>query len=508
MLRHFRNSARFLCIAWKLARHDALFPLQEAGVSPVITNACRIFAKRSKERPGLRLARALQELGPTFIKLGQSLSTRADLVGAEIALDLAQLRDSLDPFPTAQAKRILQEDLGTVSSLFQSFEDKPVAAASIAQVHLAVTAEGKKVAVKIMRPSVREAFAKDLELLFWLAEMAECNPRWKRLKPLEVVQSFATTVKLELDLRFEAGAALELKENMAQDEGFFVPQVYWPLTSDRVLTLEYVDGIPIGDIEALRAAGHDLNQLQRALSESFFKQAFRDGFFHADLHPGNLFVLQDGRIAVVDFGIMGRISQSERIYVAEIFRGFLQEDYRHVAEVHFAAGYVPSHHSVEQFTLACRAIGQPILGRPLNEISVGRLLAQLFQVTENFDMETQPQLLLLQKTLVMLEGVGRMLNPQVNMWQMAEPLIQDWARQHLGPLAQAKMHLGEMRQFLKQLPATLHRAERLLAKIEEGGLPLHPDTIAAMVQERQRQHRDWLLLAWTLAVVLLLLILQ
>lgn len=480
MLKPFRIFSRLCRIAWILALQG-------------------IYRKTSGR---VGVANVLQALGPTFIKLGQSLSTRPDIVGSDVAADLAQLRDSLPPFPTKLAKRIIENSLGKpVSELFQLFEDTPVAAASIAQVHLAVTQEGKAVAVKVMRPGVREAFARDLELLHWLAACAARRSGFKRLKPVEVVKSFEETVRLELDLRFEAGAAVELKENLAQDEDFFVPAVYWPLTSDQVLTLERIEGIPIDRIEALRAAGHDLTKLQKILSENFFKQAFRDGFFHADLHPGNIFVLADGRIAVVDFGIMGRISAAERVYVAEILKGFLEEDYRHVAEVHFTAGYVPAHHSVEQFAQACRAIGQPILGRPLHEISIGRLLAQLFQVTERFDMETQPQLLLFQKTLVMLEGVGRMLDPSVNMWQMAEPLIQDWAKEHLGPLAQTKMHLNEMRNFLKKLPATLQRAEKLLAKIEEGGVPLHPATIEALLQERRRQHGNWLMIAWIGMVV-------
>jgi len=437
MIRPLRHSLQLLHIGWVLALY--------------------------RRRP----AAALQRLGPTYIKLGQTLSTRPDIVGAAAAADLAQLRDALPAFSTAQAKKIIAEGLGApVTQLFASFQEKPVAAASIAQVHLAVTAEGREVAVKVMRPGVREAFRRDLELLRWLAKWAARRPKFRRLKPVEVVESFAETVVLELDLRFEAAAAVELRENLKRDEGFHVPEVEWNLTSERALTLERIHGTPIDKVELLRAAGHDLAKLQKILAESFFKQAFRDGFFHADLHPGNLFVQADGRIAVVDFGIMGRLEKSQRIYVAEILRGFLEGDYHRVAAVHLEAGYVPAHHSAEQFAQACRAIGQPILGRPLNEISVGKLLAQLFQVTERFDMETQPQLLLLQKTLVMVEGVGRMLDPSVNMWQMAEPLIEDWAREHLGPMAQVKMHLSEMRDFVQRVPTLLRRAERILEKME------------------------------------------
>jgi ubiquinone biosynthesis protein len=263
-----------------------------------------------------------------------------------------------------------------------------------------------------------------------------------------------------------------------------------------VLTLERINGISLGQIELLKQQNYDLLKLQKTLSESFFKQVFRDGFFHADLHPGNLIVMQDGRLAAVDFGIMGRISEQERLYIAEMLRGFLNEDYRRIAELHFDAGYVPAHQSVEQFTLACRAIGQPVAGKPLHEISAGKLLAQMFAVTETFEMETQPQLLLMQKTMVMVEGVGRMLNPEMNIWQMAEPLIQDWAKQHLGPMAQAKLRLKELKHLAERLPATLKRADRWLKRLEEGGLPIHPATIEHFLAERRRQHYQWLLLGW------------
>lgn len=510
MLRHLRNTLRLCRIAWILARHGALFPLEEAGISPLVTLGCRILSFRfgqGRERRGLRLTRALQALGPSFIKLGQSLSTRADLLGEAIVNDLAELRDNVPPFPFAQAKQTIEEDFGQpLTQLFSAFEEKPVAAASIAQVHFAVTAEGREVAVKIVRPKVREEFLRDVDLFRWLAEMAEAaRPELKRLRPVEVVKTFAATVQLELDVRFEASGAIELRQNMAQDTDFYVPEILWPLTSGRVLTMERINGIPLGNIEAVKAAGHDLQRLQQILSESFFKQAFRDGFFHADLHPGNLFVLADGRLAAVDFGIMGRVTPQERLYLAEMFRGFLTEDYARVAELHFEAGYVPAHQSVEQFTLALRAIGQPILTRPLHEVSIGKLLAQMFQVTETFEMETQPQLLLLQKNMVLVEGVGRMLNPEINMWQMAEPLIQDWAREHLGPVAQVKLRLGEWKSILQRVPETFRRAEKLIARMESEGLTLHPQTIDALLRERRRQHREWLVLGWVAAIALMII---
>lgn len=498
MLRHFRNSLRLFRVGFTLARHDALFPLEEAGISPLVTLTCKLLARRSKERRGVRLSNALQALGPSFIKLGQSLSTRVDLLGEEVAADLGNLRDRLAPFPTAQAKRIIEEDFGKpFAEIFAKFDNTPVAAASIAQVHFAVTHEGKEVAIKILRPTIAEQFKRDLDLFFWLADLVEYNrPELRRLKPRAVVQILADSVKLELDLRYEAASARELRTKMNEVEDLYIPEIDLSLTSQRVLTLERINGISLGNIEQLKQQNYDLLKLQKTLSESFFKQAFRDGFFHADLHQGNLMVMADGRLAAVDFGIMGRINARERLYIAEMLRGFMNEDYERISQLHFDAGYVPANQSVDQFTMACRAIGQGVAGKPLNEISVGNLLAQMFAVTETFQMETQPQLLLLQKTLVMVEGVGRILNPQMNIWQMAEPLIHDWAKQHLGPMAQAKLRLQEVKHIAERLPAVLKRFDHWLNRLDEGGLPLHPATIEAFLAERRRQHRHWLLLGW------------
>lgn len=506
MKRHFINSLRLCRIAWVLARNDALFPLERTHISPIITKSVKLLARRkNSERPGIRLSRALQELGPTFIKLGQSFSTRSDLVGDEIAADLANLRDNLPAFPTKEVYGILEEEFDRpYTKLFRTFDEKPVAAASIAQVHFATTMDGKEVAVKILRPDVHKAFERDLELFFWIAELVEQTmPELRRLKPLKVVETFEESIQMELDLRYEAASALELRHNMEQDEAFYVPSIHWPLTSQRVMTMERIQGTNISHTDKLRDKGFDLDKLLQIASESFFNMVYRDGFFHADLHPGNLFVLDDGRLAVVDFGIMGRISREERIYLIEILRGFLKADYRHVAEVHFAAGYVPANKSVDNFALACMAIGHPILNKPLDEISIAKLLAQLFKVAETFEMETQPQLLLLQKTMMVAEGVGRMLNPHVNMWKLAEPLVTDWAKQHLGPLAKLQQGLHDLELIARKLPETLYKVEHLLTKVEEGGIPLHPETTRALIAERRRQHTDWLILMLGLALVTL-----
>jgi len=439
LLRNGRNLARLVRISLALARHDALFPLDRvAGAAPFL-RVTRLLRRRSgaASRPGERLAAAFTEMGPSFIKLGQILSTRADLLGDEITEDLALLQDRLPPFPGAEARALIEGEFGRpVASLFASFDDTPVAAASIAQVHFAVTTDGHEVAVKVLRPGIARAVARDLDLFLWLARLTErTQPGLRRLKPVEVVEILAQSVQLEMDLRFEAAAASELAENFAGDPSFRVPRVDWQRTGRTVLTTERIAGNPgrrPGGAGRRRAPDR-CAVAQRG--RGVFKQVFRDGFFHADLHPGNMFVEAEGALAVVDFGIMGRLDRQTRYYLADMLIGFLSGDYRRVAEVHFDAGYVPRRRSIDAFTQACRSIGEPILGRPLHEISIARLLAQLFHVTEEFEMETQPQLLLLQKTMVLVEGVGRRLDPEVNIWSLARPLVEQWMRDNRGPEA-------------------------------------------------------------------------
>ncbi|MGB1540511.1 MAG: AarF/UbiB family protein, partial [Rickettsiales bacterium] len=323
-------------------------------------------------REGERLCLALEAMGPTFIKLGQALSTRADLMSEAVAEDLARLRDRLPPFSAQHMRKTVEADLeAPLDTLFAKFEEEPVAAASIAQVHLATTPDGEKVAVKVLRPGIRSAFTRDIALFYWIAEQLELRfPPLRRLKPVAVVETFEDSIHKELDLRMEAAAAETLRNNTLEDNGLYIPAIDWNRTAERVLTMERIEGIPISDVEAIKEAGHDVNQLLKIAADSLFQQVFRDGFFHADLHPGNLFVLPDGRLAAVDFGITGRIDKRNRIFIAEILRSFLQGDYRQVAEVHIAAGYVPSHHHVDDFALACMAIGKPVLGKPLQDISI------------------------------------------------------------------------------------------------------------------------------------------
>jgi ubiquinone biosynthesis protein len=512
MRRALRHLLRLRGIARTLAHEDALFFADEVTGLPA---PVRLWLKRSRRpapgRAGQRLARALLGLGPSFIKLGQALATRSDLIGEAIADDLAELQDRMPPFPGDIARAIVAEELGRpLDELYQFFDDVPVAAASIAQVHFAVTTDGREVAVKILRPGIELAFAGDLDLLRWIAEWVDrVAPSMRRLKPIEIVDTFAETVRMEMDLRLEGAAAAELRDNFAGDPDFRVPIVDWERTARRVLTTERVIGGRIDDVAALTAAGHDPDAILAKSAQAFFRQVFRDGFFHADMHPGNMFVTPDGALAPVDFGIMGRLDRSTRIFLAEMLRGFLTGDYHEVALVHFRAGYVPRHKSLESFAQACRSIGEPLMGKPLNEISVGRLLAQLFRVTETFEMETQPQLLLLQKTMVVAEGVGRRLNPAVNMWQLAEPLIAEWMRENRGPEARLGEGAAELARSLERLPRLLVEAEAAALALSSG-VRLHPDTVRQLQAQPTRPQADprWLwsaVIALALAVVVLAL---
>jgi ubiquinone biosynthesis protein len=421
----------------------------------------------SKNR-GKNLCIAFKKLGPSFIKLGQTLSVRPDIVGEEIADSLTSLQDKIPPFESKKAIDIIEKELGSpVKELFLEFESEPIAAASIAQVHKAKTINGDEVAVKILRPGIQKKFHRDIKLFFSIARFLKTFKRFRRLRPNAVVNVFAESVKKELDLRMEAAAASELKQNCKNDEGIYVPAVYWQLTSEKVLVTEWINGIPVNDREALVKAGHDLEKITERLSIAFLNQSYRDGFFHADIHPGNLFVDMDGNIAPVDFGIMGRLDKQTKIYVAEILRGFLSGDYAHVAKIHFDAGYVPKHKSELDFMLACRAIGEPIMGLPAAQVSIARLLAMLFKVTEDFEMETQPQLLLLQKTMVLIEGVGQKLYPDVNMWHQAEDWIKIWAKQNISAEAKIKDGAKDMVIMLSDLPEQLKKLNKIIDKLAD-----------------------------------------
>jgi len=517
MLRSLRNILRLSTIARTLQRHGALEPLlpliEGAGVAPAVLWISRVLTRpraglAADSRAGQRLAAALSELGPAFIKLGQMLSTRADLLGDEVATDLAMLRDRLPPFPAADARSLVEKELGQpIEALFTSFDDAPVSAASIAQVHYATTADadgpgGGEVAVKILRPGIERAFARDVDLLRWAAQLVHrTQPKLRRLKPVDVVETFAETVRMEMDLRLEAAAASELAANFAGDPSYRVPAIDWRRTARRVMTQQRLTGIPMGDRAALLAAGHDVDAVLGKAAAVFFNQVFRDGYFHADQHPGNMVVDGDGNIGAVDFGIMGRLDRKTRYYLADMLLGFIERDYRRVAEVHFAAGYVPAHQSMENFAQACRSIGEPIFGRPLNEISFARVLGQLFQIAETFDMEVQPQLLLLQKNMLMAEGVSRGLDPDLNIWTLTQPLIERWMRDNRGPEARLRQAAGDLLQAVERLPSVLANIEKSAARLADGKIRLHPDSFAELASGRGSGD----LLLWVLTAVVVAL---
>jgi ubiquinone biosynthesis protein len=381
--------------------------------------------------------RALTALGPAYIKFGQILSTRPDVVGDELALQLQVLQDKLPPFSTEEARRTVEAELGRpVDELFSSFSE-PVAAASIAQVHKAVLAsDGREVAVKVLRPGIEKAFQKDIDAFYLAAWMIESlSPASRRLHPSEVISHFEGVVAGELDLRMETSSAAEFAANTAQDAGFQVPKVEWLLSGRRAMTLGWAEGIATNELAALDAAGHDRQALGERVLQLFLSHALRDGFFHADMHQGNLKVAPNGDIIALDFGIMGHIDEYTRRVYAEILFGFIRKDYRRVAEVHFEAGYVPADKDIDEFARALRAVGEPIFGLDATHVSMGRLLSYLFEVTERFGMETRTELILLQRTMVVVEGVARSLGPQINIWQVARPIVESYIKENIGPRA-------------------------------------------------------------------------
>ncbi len=383
------------------------------------------------------VTRALTALGPAYIKFGQILSTRPDVVGDELAEQLRVLQDKLPAFPTAVAKTMVAQELGQpVDELFSEFSE-PVAAASIAQVHKARLAEtNEEVAVKVLRPKIEAAFRRDVDAFYFAARVIELlSPGSRRLKPMDVIEHFEGVVNGELDLRLETAAAAEFAANTQSDDGFRVPHVKWDLSSRRVMTLEWVEGLPLGDPRAIEDAGHDRVKLGEKVLTTFLSHALRDGYFHADMHQGNLKIAPDGTLVALDFGIMGRIDAYTRRVYAEILIGFIRKDYQRVAEVHFEAGYVPANQDVDEFARALRAVGEPIFGMDADRISMARLLAYLFEVTEKFGMETRTELILLQRTMVVVEGVSRSMNPHINIWKVARPVVEGYIAENIGPKA-------------------------------------------------------------------------
>ncbi|WP_209427294.1 2-polyprenylphenol 6-hydroxylase [Pararhodobacter sp. SW119] len=419
------------------------------------------------------VTRALTALGPAYIKFGQLLSTRPDIVGAELAEQLRYLQDKLPPFSLTEARAMVADELGQpVATLFSEFSD-PVAAASIAQVHRARIADsGQDVAVKVLRPGIERAFRRDIDAFYFAAGMIEwLLPKTRRLRPSDVITHFESVVLGELDLRLETAAAAEFAANTESDAGFSVPRPIWHLSAKSVMTLGWAEGVPLGDNAAIDALGVDRKELGERVLRLFLSHALRDGYFHADMHQGNLKVAPNGDLIAYDFGIMGQIDEYSRRVYAEILMGFIRKDYRRVAEVHFEAGYVPADRDIDEFARALRSVGEPIFGMDATRISMAKLLNYLFEVTERFGMETRTELILLQRTMVVVEGVSRSLNPQINIWKVARPVVEDYIRRNLGPTALAR---------------DLARTAQVLARFG----PHLPATVEAALLRARDEHRD------------------
>ncbi len=453
---------------------------------------------RTRRPRGQRLREALEELGPIFVKFGQVLSTRPDLLPEDIAEELAKLQDRVPPFPEAEALGVIENVLGgKVADLFSDFSHAALASASVAQVHAARLHEGAEVVVKVLRPGIEPVIERDLQLLYVLARLAvRYSPEARRLRPVEVVDEFRKTLRDELDLRVEAANASRLRANFAESKLLYVPKVYWDLTRREVMVMERIHGIPISNVEALKAAGIDMKQLAHHGVEIFFTQAFRDGFFHADMHPGNIFVYPDGRYCAVDFGIMGSLGEKDKRYLAENFLAFFNRDYRAVAEAHLRAGWVPPDTRVEEFESAIRAVLEPAFAKPLSEISFGRLLLHLFQTARRFNMEIQPQLVLLQKTLFNIEGLGRRLYPELDLWVTAKPFLERWTRDHLGPRALWRTLRRELPKWWAMAPEIPGLVHETLTRLRAGELSMEwkSQELARLRRELRDQQRRLILL--------------
>lgn len=520
MANAFVNTLRLARAGLVFAQHGVRFVPKGTSVplalkfARFITLPITVLAapfRRGKARE-TRVADALTRLGPSYIKLGQFLATRADVIGDDLARDLAHLQDRLPPFSMTEARTAIESAFACkLEDQFLEF-GPPVAAASIAQVHKALVADGetqRSVAVKVLRPNVERRFKRDLDSYFFAARQIE---RWhspsRRLRPVAVVENLKRTTDLEMDLRLEAAAISEMAENIKDDHGFRVPAVDWKRTARRVLTIEWIDGIPISDRAAIVAAGHDPKALGLRVMRAFLRHAMRDGFFHADMHQGNLLVDAKGDVVAVDFGIMGRLGPRERRFLAEILHGLITRDYYRAAAIHFEAGYVPPHHSIDVFAQAMRAIGEPIHGRTAEEISMADLLGQLFAYTELFDMQTRPELILLQKSMVIVEGVARALDPSLNVWTAAEPVAREWVENNLGFTGQLRgagdgiSKLGRALADLPQIASTARETSEAFSRMARDGLHLDDETVQKIAREHASQDFTSRLALWVGAISL------
>ncbi len=482
----------FRLLKWgrTLARHGALRGIERDPLTPPPVRRLVKLARFGARIPRVpENAHAFEALAPPAIKFGQALATRPDLVGPEAASVLLRLQDNLPPAPFEEIRKAIEQALGKpIEELFQSLDPEPIGAASIAQVHRAVTSDGRQVSVKVLRPGVEEEFAKALDTYEWAAAQAEAlGGELQRLRPRLVIATFKQWTMRELDLRREAASASELAEGMEAEPGYCVPSIDWQRTARRVMTLEWIDGIKVSRRDELIAAGHDVKALAGRLVRAFLRQAISEGFFHADMHQGNLLVRPDGTIVAIDFGIMGRIDRRARMWLAEILYGLITGNYERVAEIHFEAGYVPPHHNLAEFTTALRAVGEPIRGLPVKDISIGNMLDGLFAITRDFDMPTQPHLLLLQKTMVMVEGVAQTLDPDINMWETAGPFVREWIRTEIGPESWAADRIVEFSRTMALIPDLIRRLDHQFPK--PGAAPPPPPLVDVNVLGRGRGWR-------------------
>jgi len=486
-VRRLLRLARIVWVALRFGLDEFALAADPTGRLPRVVRRV-LFFRTFDEPRAVRLRRALETLGPIFVKFGQVLSTRRDLLPPDLAEELAKLQDQVPPFDSALAVAEIERAFRRpLDQVFPSFERVPVASASVAQVHFARLPDGTEAAVKILRPGMRPVIARDLELLDAGASLVErLWPDGRRLRPREVVREFAKHLDDELDLMREAANASQLRRNFTPSHLLAVPEVYWDWCTSTVMTMERMHGIPISQVDALRAAGHDIERLARYGVEIFFTQVFRDAFFHADMHPGNIMVAADGRYVALDFGIMATLSDDDRDYLAQNFLGFFRRDYRRVAQAHVDAGWVPPGTRVDEFEAAIRTVCEPIFDRPLAEISFGQLLLRLFAVARRFNYEVQPQLVMLQKTLLNIEGLGRQLYPQLDLWTTAKPFLERWMDAQVGWRAFARNVEREAPQWAKLVPQLPRLAHRLLAAEPAAGIERRLEALLAESRARNR----------------------
>ena len=477
-----------------------------------------IFSKKKVDKnksEGERLSDSLESMGTTFIKLGQFLATRPDIIGEKLSQKLENLQDKLPPFSITEAKEIIRNDLGLETYNLIINLSEPVAAASIAQVHKAQINDNgtlKDVAIKILRPNIKKIFNEEIDAMMLFAFLAESFiKKTKRLKLVEVVFLLKEITNLEMDLRFEAAAANEYAENTKNDVGFRVPQIYWNFTSENVMTLDWVDGISIRETEELKKRDLNTEKIANDIIQNFLRHAVRDGFFHADMHQGNIFIDKNGHIVPIDFGIMGRLDKMSKKFLAEILFGFIQRDYRKVAEVHLVAGLVPKEVPVDDLAQALRSIGEPIFGQTVKDISGGKLLKQLFDVTEKFNMQTQPQLLMLQKTMVVVEGVARKLNPNTNIWTTSKPVLENWLRETKDPMttiSETIQNTSEVIKRLPELPEIMDKANQALTYLASGQIPQNSNSYTALNTKKSEMtaFRNQSIIGFLVLVILSLLV--